>query len=60
MVFIRINWTLWTVVLDTARISIPKTFKTSLIQTQGAQVLENGFSVETMGWDFICNMFSVS
>jgi hypothetical protein len=35
MVFIRINLTLWTVVLDTVGISIPKTFKASQIQTWG-------------------------
>jgi len=35
MVFIRINWTLWTMVLDTVGISIPKTLKAFPIQTKG-------------------------
>ena len=26
----------------------------------GAWVLENGFSIETWGWDLICNPFSIS
>jgi hypothetical protein len=26
----------------------------------GAWVLENGFSIETGGWDLICNPFSIS
>ena len=27
-----------------------------LSQTQGAWVLENGFSIETWGWNLICNL----
>jgi hypothetical protein len=37
-----------------------KTSKALLSQTQGAWVLENGFSIELRGWDLICNPFSIS
>jgi hypothetical protein len=47
MVFIRINWTLCAMVFDTVGISIPKTFKASVMQRRGGVwVLENGFSTE--------------
>tara|TARA_A200000159_G_C7231591_1_gene300482 strand:- start:565 stop:711 length:147 start_codon:yes stop_codon:yes gene_type:complete len=48
------------VVFYTVGISILKTFKASKIQNTGAWVLEKGFSIETRGWDLICNPFSIS
>ena len=60
MVFIRINWTLLTVVIDTVGISILKTFKASKIQNTGAWVLENSFYIEASMCDLICNPFSIS
>jgi len=33
---------------------IPKNFSSTPIQNTGAWVLENGFSIETWGWDLIC------
>ena len=37
-----------------------KSSQALLIQDTGAWVLENGFSIETWGWDLICNPFSIS
>ena len=37
-----------------------KSFYPALIQTQGNGFLENGFSIETWGWDLICNPFSLT
>ena len=54
MVFIRINWTLLTVVIDTVGISITPNPNT------GAWVTGNDFSIETGVWDLICNPFSIS
>ena len=30
-----------------------------LSQTQGAWVLENGFSIEIEGWDLVCNLIFI-
>ena len=36
-----------------------KSFHPALIPNTGAWVLENGFSIETGGWNLICNLFSI-
>jgi len=33
----------------------PLNFSTTSIPNTGAWVLENGFSIESWGWDLICN-----
>ena len=34
-------------------------FQSTINPNIGAWVLENGFSIETGGWDLICNPFSI-
>ena len=35
-------------------------FQSIIYPNSGGRVLENGFSIETGGWDLICNQFSIS
>ena len=35
-------------------------FPSSINPNTGAWVLENGFSIEIGGWDFMCNPFNLS
>ena len=56
MVIVTINWRHFTPPLDAVGIKPPKLLKHPYPKT-GKWVLRNGFSIETGGWNFICNLF---